>query len=127
MRQIMLCGRASQVSLKSPDATSEQVPSSAKTASDEASTEIKVSPEVEASPRTHIVLSLTDDFYKETMWRYYRILGRTRDHDKEVATGNDIFTFFKRCLQGERSGGKFFKRNIRFGLNIHLPASGKEH
>jgi hypothetical protein len=56
---------------------------------------------------SHVVLSLNDDYYKNTMWRYYRVLGKTRDIDWETQVGNEIFSLFKQKMGGT---GRFFKR-----------------
>ena len=79
----------------------EEYPSEGKPKSEETSSE------AEDRPPLHVILSLTDDYYKETMWRHYRILGKTRDSGREAEIGSEIFSLFKQKL-GEN--GNFFKR-----------------
>lgn len=54
-----------------------------------------------------IILSLNDEYYKEIMWKHYRLLGKTRDSDREAQIGNEIFSTFKQSLS---RSGRFFKR-----------------
>jgi len=63
--------------------------------------------EAEERLPVHVILSLTDDHYKEIMWRHYTILGKERDSDKEAVIGTEVFSLLKQKL-GET--GKFFKR-----------------
>lgn len=64
--------------------------------------------EINAMPSfDRIILSLNDEYYKEIMWRYYRMLGKTRDSDREARIGNEIFSTFKQSLG---LSGRFFKR-----------------
>ncbi|KAL7553987.1 hypothetical protein ACHAWF_017342 [Thalassiosira exigua] len=55
----------------------------------------------------HVILSLTDDRYKDIMWKHYRMLGKSKDSDRETEIGNEIFCSFKRQMG---SNSKFFKR-----------------
>ena len=53
------------------------------------------------------ILSLNDEYYKEIMWKHYRMLGKTRDSDREIQIGNDIFNIFRQQMG---KTGRFFKR-----------------
>ncbi|KAL3808619.1 hypothetical protein ACHAXA_009000 [Cyclostephanos tholiformis] len=60
-----------------------------------------------ARASARVVLSFHDNYYKKTMWRNFRMLGKTRDKEKEARIGNEIFSLFKQKI-GET--GKFFKQ-----------------
>ena len=62
--------------------------------------------ECETSTPSRVFLSLRNNYYKDTMWRYFRMLGMTRDKDTEARIGNEIFSLFKQKV-GET--GRFFK------------------
>ena len=62
--------------------------------------------ECEMSTPSRVILSLRNNYYKDTMWRYFRMLGMTRDKDTEARIGNEIFSLFKQKV-GET--GRFFK------------------
>ncbi len=62
--------------------------------------------ECETSTPSRVFLSLRNNYYKDTMWRYFRMLGTTRDKDSEARIGNEIFSLFKQKV-GE--SGRFFK------------------
>ncbi len=62
---------------------------------------------LKAVQSNHIVLSLNDEYYKQIMWRHYRILGKTRDSDRELRIGNEIFAIFQQKMGRT---GRFFKR-----------------
>ncbi len=74
---------------------------------------------LKAVPSNHIVLSLNDEYYKEIMWRHYRILGKTRDSGRELRIGNDVFAIFQQKM-GQT--GRFFKRaqNQDFEVNDEI-------
>ena len=76
---------------------------------DEASSASKATPSMTKviPPSDRIILSLNDEYYKDIMWKHYRILGKTRDGAREVRIGNDIFTIFKQTMG---RNGRFFKR-----------------
>ena len=63
----------------------------------------------------NVILSLNVDFYKDIMWKHYKILGKHRDSEKEVQTGSEIFTFLKSKLG---QGGAFFKRVNNFDVEV---------
>ena len=54
-----------------------------------------------------VILSLSDDYYKSTMWKYYRILGKDKDTDRKNQIGNEVLSLLKQRLG---TSGKFFKR-----------------
>ena len=58
-------------------------------------------------PNDRTILSLNDEYYKEIMWNHYRMLGKTRDSDREIQIGNDIFNTFRQQMG---KTGRFFKR-----------------
>ena len=58
-------------------------------------------------PSANIVLSLNDEFYKDILWRHYRVLGKARDSEREAELATLLFNLFKKEL-GE--SGKFFKQ-----------------
>jgi hypothetical protein len=62
--------------------------------------------ESETSTPSRVILSFRNNYYKDTMWRYFRMLGKTRDRDRETQIGNEIFSLFKQKV-GET--GRFFK------------------
>ena len=62
--------------------------------------------ESETSTPSRVILSFRDNYYKDIMWRYFRMLGKTRDRDRETRIGNKIFSLFKQKV-GET--GRFFK------------------
>ena len=54
-----------------------------------------------------VILSLSDEYYKNIMWKHYRMLGKDADTERKNQVGKQIFFIFQ---QRTGSTGKFFKR-----------------
>jgi len=67
-----------------------------------------------------IILSLTDKNYKETMWRYFNILGTTRDSQRENEICKEVITFLKEKMGDE---GSFFKRSLEKDYRVNDAAA----
>jgi len=63
----------------------------------------------------NIILSLNDDYYKEIMWRHYRVLGKVRDSVKEAELASRLFGLFKKEMG---SAGRFFKQD--HGVDVEV-------
>ena len=59
-----------------------------------------------------VVLSLVDEYYKEIMWKHFRLLGTIRAKDDEDAAIGTILSIFK---QRVGRNGKFYKRDQKTG------------
>jgi hypothetical protein len=49
-------------------------------------------------PVNNVILSFRNNYYKDIMWRHFRMLGKTRDKVTETRIGNEIFSMFKQDM-----------------------------
>ena len=52
-------------------------------------------PSMSSSSHNNVILSLRDNYYKDTLWRRFKKLGKVRDKDGEARTGDELYSLFK--------------------------------
>ncbi|KAL3791215.1 hypothetical protein ACHAW5_008519 [Stephanodiscus triporus] len=49
-------------------------------------------------PVNNVILSFRNNYYKDIMWRHFRMLGKARDKVSETRIGNEIFSLLKQNM-----------------------------
>lgn len=63
----------------------------------------------------NVIISLHNEYYKQTMWSHYRLLGKTNNADTEREMANTVLGIFQAKLA--KTNGKFYKQ-VGCGNNI---------